>query len=190
LSDIVKAGQAAQDAIDKLIQQGDLKGLTPAQRSAYYRAFCASHGLDPATQPFQFLTLNGKLVLYATRVAAEQLRLNHGISLRITKREAITRKQLIDPDEPEKGERDVPDSYRVTVKAKNRVGRVDEEDGAVDITGLRGEALCNAMMRAITKAKRRVTFSMCGIGLPDETEVETIRGAVPVPMQQALPEGQ
>ena len=53
----------------------------------------------------------------------------------------------------------------------------------VPIEGLRGEALSNAMMKATTKAKRRVTLSLCGLGMLDETEVESIphcaRGARP-----------
>jgi hypothetical protein len=32
----------------------------------------------------------------------------------------------------------------------------------------------NALMKAVTKAKRRVTLSICGLGMLDETEVETI----------------
>jgi len=34
-------------------------------------------------------------------------------------------------------------------------------------------------MKAETKAKRRVTLSICGLGLLDETEVETVSTAVP-----------
>jgi hypothetical protein len=34
-------------------------------------------------------------------------------------------------------------------------------------------------MKAETKAKRRVTLSICGLGLLDETEIETIPGAAP-----------
>ena len=43
--------------------------------------------------------------------------------------------------------------------------------GAVNINGLKGEALANAMMKAETKAKRRATLSLCGLGLMDELEV-------------------
>jgi len=38
----------------------------------------------------------------------------------------------------------------------------------------------NALMKAVTKAKRRVTLSICGLGMLDETEVETIPSARPV----------
>ena len=33
------------------------------------------------------------------------------------------------------------------------------------------------MLKAVTKAKRRVTLSICGLGWPDETEVESIPDA-------------
>jgi hypothetical protein len=42
--------------------------------------------------------------------------------------------------------------------------------------------LANALMKAETKAKRRATLSICGLGMLDETEVEDIQGA-----QQTLP---
>jgi hypothetical protein len=38
----------------------------------------------------------------------------------------------------------------------------------------------NALMKAVTKAKRRLTLSLVGLGWLDETEVETIPGAKPV----------
>jgi hypothetical protein len=41
-----------------------------------------------------------------------------------------------------------------------------------------GEALEIAFLKAETKSKRRVTLSICGLGMLDETEVETIPGAV------------
>jgi hypothetical protein len=50
--------------------------------------------------------------------------------------------------------------------------------GAVSIVNVNGEARANAMMKAETKAKRRVTLSICGLGMLDETEVESIPEAV------------
>jgi hypothetical protein len=48
------------------------------------------------------------------------------------------------------------------------------------IKGLQGDALANALMKAETKSKRRVTLSICGLGMLDETEMETIPSAVQV----------
>ena len=46
--------------------------------------------------------------------------------------------------------------------------------GAVDIKGLAGEKLANALMKATTKAIRRTVLAHCGLGMLDETELETI----------------
>jgi hypothetical protein len=42
------------------------------------------------------------------------------------------------------------------------------------VGNLKGDALANALMKAETKAKRRVTLSIAGLGWLDETELETI----------------
>jgi hypothetical protein len=123
---------------------------------------CDSLGLNPLTQPFDYIRLSGKLVLYAKRDAAEQLRKLHGIS--------ITDVQAAN----------VGDVYVVTVKAQDATGRTDASTGAVPIGTLKGEALANALMKAETKAKRRVTLSICGLGMLDETEVESIAPRPPV----------
>jgi hypothetical protein len=70
--------------------------------------------------------------------------------------------------------------FVVTAKAQNRDGRTDVATGAVATGQLRGDALGNALMKAETKAKRRVTLSICGLGILDESEVEGIKGAVPL----------
>lgn len=74
------------------------------------------------------------------------------------------------------------DCFVVRVRARTRDGRVDEDLGIVPIRGLQGEALANQILKAITKAKRRVTLSIAGLGWLDETEVEAIPGAERVPV--------
>jgi hypothetical protein len=143
-----------------IVGGGDLGELDAAQRAEYYAAVCKSLGLNPMTKPFEYLTLNGKLRLYALRDCADQLRRLHGISIYIANREKIV------------------DIYVVTARAKDRTGREDESTGAVPLGNLRGDALANALMKAETKAKRRVTLSIAGLGWLDETELETVKGAV------------
>jgi hypothetical protein len=46
---------------------------------------------------------------------------------------------------------------------------------AVAVKGLIGEALANAYMKSETKAKRRVTLSIMGLGLLDESEISEPR---------------
>jgi hypothetical protein len=106
------------------------------------------------------LRLNNKLTLYATKTTTDQLRALHGVS--ITRLEAVL------------GEDGV---LEVTATAVLPDGRTDQDTGAVSVQGLRGEALCNARMKARTKAKRRVTLSICGLGWLDESEVDSIPDA-------------
>ena len=64
-------------------------------------------------------------------------------------------------------------------------GRSDESIGAVALEGLRGNDLANAYMKCETKAKRRVTLSICGLGFLDETEVADV-GAAPMSRRPAI----
>src|SRR5207248_3838372 len=75
------------DIMEKVLLKGDLSLLTPEERVSYYLRVCESVGLNPATQPFEYSTLQGKLTLYARKGCAEQLRKIYKISLKITKRE-------------------------------------------------------------------------------------------------------
>lgn len=168
-TDIQKANAATySEILERVIILGDLKRLSPEERLTYYAKVCESLGLNPLTRPFEYITLNGKEVLYARRDATDQLRRIHNVSVEITSREQV-------------GE-----VYVVTAKA--RMGdRVDESIGAVSLAGLKGDALANAYMKAETKAKRRVTLSICGLGFLDETEVETIPGAQVASPAQSSP---
>lgn len=143
--------------IEQVLLSGDLSKLNPQERLNYYNSVCASLGLNPLTQPFSYIVLNGKLQLYAKKDCTEQLRKIHGVS--ITK---------VDP-------RQIGDLLVVVSDASDRNGRTDSATGAVSVGGLNGEALANAMMKAETKSKRRVTLSLCGLGILDETEVDTLR---------------
>ena len=140
---------------DAVLIQGDLSTLNEDQRSAYYLKVCDSLGLNPHTQPFEYIPLGGKLKLYATRACSDQLRKLHGVSIQILSRELVE------------------DIYTVTARAEDMTGRTDESCGVVSLKGLQGEARSNKIMCAETKAKRRVTLSICGLGWLDETEVES-----------------
>lgn len=158
--------------IERVLIQGDLSKLSADQRTTYYLKVCESVGLNPLTQPFNYLNLSGKLVLYATKACTEQLRVIFGVSV-----EAVDGK-LVD------------DCYVVTASGVNATGRKDTATGAVSVANLKGEAKCNALMKAETKAKRRLTLSLCGLGLLDESEVSSIPGAKPEAFQYAPPRGE
>jgi hypothetical protein len=144
-----------------LVLNGDLSRLTPGQKVEYYRAFCARVGLDPATQPFKLLKLQGKETLYCDRGGTAQLNKKHEVSHKIVER------------------RKEDDICIVTAQASTKDGRCTESIGAVPVSGLKGEALANAMMKAETKAKRRSTLDLLGLGMLDESEVDSIHGAIP-----------
>jgi hypothetical protein len=135
-----------------------LSKLTADQRVEYYRRVCDSLGLNYWTQPFGYIVLNQKLTLYAKKDAADQLRRKHNISI---------------------GKPDIrfeDDWIIVTVTAHDGEGREDSDVGVVSRRDMRGD-FGNALMKAVTKAKRRVTLSIVGLGWLDETEVETIPDA-------------
>jgi len=145
------------DTMEKVLLQGDLKALSPRERVSYYDGVCKSLGLNPLTRPFEYLTLNNKLILYARRECTEQLRQIRGVSVTIKAREVTE------------------GCYCVTAAATLQDGRQDESIGAVPIEGLKGESKANAMMKAETKAKRRVTLSICGLAFLDESELDSLR---------------
>ena len=135
---------------------GDLAGLKQDERLNYYKAVCESVGLNPLTKPFDYITLNGKMVLYATRACTDQLRKIHGVSVLELKKEW------------QEG------VLSVVCKVSDKSGRTDVATGALMVLNLKGNDLANALMKAETKAKRRATLSICGLGVLDETEIETI----------------
>jgi hypothetical protein len=147
---------AKVDIMESVIVKGDLAKLTPDERVRYYGEVCHSLGLNPLTKPFEYILLNNKLTLYALRNCTDQLRTIHGVSV----------------DDLAESERD--GVFIVTAKVRNRDGRTDIAKGAVAIANLKGDVLANAMMKAETKAKRRATLSLCGLGFLDETEVADI----------------
>jgi hypothetical protein len=186
---------AVQPAADRhaLMEQvfihGDLSKLSSKQRTDFYMETCSSLGLNPLTRPFDYIRLNGKEVLYAKRDCTDQLRSIRLISLEIVS-ETVSDGLLL-----------------VRVKATTPDGRTDSDIGAVPVVypdsykdragnwvrhpkagqRMTGEDLANAMMKATTKAKRRVTLSLCGLGFLDETEVASVLEAEAQLTAPALP---
>ena len=158
--------------LSNIIIRGDISSLTPEQKIDYYNAFCRYVGLNAITQPFAILKMKDKQeVLYAKKEATEQLRSLKGIS--ITQLTGDLVGGVI---------------YKVTAVGQNAQGRTDAATGAVSVKGLQGEALANAIMKAESKAKRRLTLSLSGLGMLDESEIETVPGAVVVDTQRPAQE--
>jgi hypothetical protein len=155
--------------IHSLVINGDLSKMNPEQKVHYYKGFCDRLGLDPLTQPFKILKLNGKEVLYCDRSGAQQLNKIHRVSHEIKSRELISEAGV----------------YQVTARASIE-SRFTDSIGAVNIQGLKGDAYANAIMKAETKAKRRATLDLLGLGILDELETETIPNAQALPPPVAI----
>jgi hypothetical protein len=146
--------------LEQVIIKGDLAKLTETERVAYYNAVCQSLGLNPLTRPFDYIVLNGRLQLYARRDATDQLRNLHRVSI-----------TSLEPKQ-------VGDLVVVVASGRTANGREDTATGVVNVKGLMGENLANAMMKAETKAKRRLTLSLVGLGFLTEDEVADIQADV------------
>jgi hypothetical protein len=179
--------------------QGDLSQLTSAQRATYYLGVCHSLHLNPYTKPFEYLALKGdngepKLVLYTRKDCTDQLRGINGVSITKLERARMDGLYVVTAYAVDRhGRTDsaigaVPISkeggYWDTVKGQDgrplmgdngKPRRRFVADGSV--TTISGEALANAIMKAETKAKRRVTLSLCGLGMTDESELDGIPNA-------------
>lgn len=152
-------------AVESIALRGDLSGLNSAERARFYMQMCEGLGLNPHAQPFAFLKLNGKEVFYATRGATDQLAAIHKLN-----REIIDGPRVIDLA----GTKLVYASCKATLPG----GRFETAVATVPLSDP-----VNALMRAETKAKRRATLSILGLGLLDEMELETIPAGVQGPAQ-------
>ena len=170
MTQAITTTQPDMSTIEQVLVGGDLSKLTPPQRVTYYNRVCESLGINPLTRPFDYILLNNKLTLYARKDCGDQLRSLRRVSIQIVGREKVE------------------DVYVVTSRATMPDDRKDESTGAVSIANLKGEALANALMKAETKAKRRVTLSICGLGFLDESEVKERTDARPVTIDQATGE--
>jgi hypothetical protein len=159
------------EVLQSVLIKGDLSKLTPQERVNYLVTICKSIGLNPLTQPFEFIWLGGKLVLYAKKDCTDQLRRIHKVSIK-------------------KVDQHVKDGLlTMTAQARLPDGREDEDIGCVSFPDtLKGDIRANTAMKCWTKAKRRSTLSICGLGFLDETEVETIPDARVEPTPRAVEE--
>jgi len=151
--------QPSPESLQAALAEGQIQKLSIPQRLQFLASTCRSLGLNPLTRPFEFITLQGKMTLYARKDATDQLRKIHNVSVRIVSRETVS------------------DVLIVTARASLPNGREDESIGAVPFANLRGENAAIAAMKAETKAKRRVTLSICGLGFIDESEIADAQAA-------------
>lgn len=171
-------------AVEQAMMIGDLSQMTPPVRLAYYVATCQSLGLNPLTRPFQALKNDdGEVRLYPDKGCAEQLRKRDRISIRTISREYVDDLYIVTveartPDgRTEEAEGAVPvmevaGAWEEGTKRNGEKYRFKREllgsDGQPILKRLTGTAMSQARMRCETKAKRRATLAICGLGLTDE----------------------
>lgn len=187
MNQLTAQNDISDSTIASIILNGDLSKLDENQRVEYYKGYCKYLGLEPSAKPFEFLELvNGKekkVILYCTRSGTQQLSYKNNVSHACVSREKVG------------------DVYVVTMRAECN-GRSTESIGAVPLVkedgswvdspygngkkmfkgngkyiSLKPEDLANAFMKAETKAKRRATLDLLGLGITDETEIESIKGS-------------
>lgn len=155
--------------LEKVMLHSDLSALSPSEKVQHVKNMCDSVGLNPMTHPIKIMKFQGKEIPYFDKGATEQLRLIHKISIKITENKIID------------------EMYIVVAEASSPDGRCDSSTGAISMQGLKGEAKANAMMKAETKAKRRVTLSICGLGYNDESEMDFARNDQSQKLNKPIP---
>jgi hypothetical protein len=153
--------------IEDALINGNLITLTPQERVSLYMQTCKSLKLNPLTKPFGYILFKGwgadseeKLVLYATRNCTDQLRSIYGAS-----------------DVPGSLKREETSTELIAeIAVVGRNGRVSTDVGVVPKDGIRpGKEMANAKMKVVTKARRRATLALYGLGgIVDESELDTM----------------
>lgn len=144
-----------------VIMEGDISQMTPIEKAQFCYQLAVSCGLNPLTKPFDILKLGGRTVIYANRTCADQIRKRDNLKSRVT----YSGPMMMKPNEFRE------DVYMVMVELEAPDGRTETGIGCINIHQHSGEALANAVMKCHTKALRRATMSMGGLGFLDEVEL-------------------
>lgn len=136
---------------------GDFSVLSNEERNIFVEHICETYGLDKSSVPVRFVTDNKskKVIPYLARTATDQLRMNLNISV-------IEQNVQFSPNGI---------ACIVTVKVQDDKGRTDMDVGSVFLGNATGDDYAKQIMSCVTKAKRRATISLSGIGILDEAEI-------------------
>jgi hypothetical protein len=144
-----------------ILARGNIASLSEEDRTRYILALCEALSLDPRFKPIDLIPgQGGALVPYLNRGATDSLARREGIQ-RVT----VVSPKVVDID----GVKCVLCIARAT---DTRTLRYEERTATMI---MRDHA--NAYMRCETKAIRRATIAVLGIGMLDESELDGIRGA-------------
>ena len=150
-----------QAAIERVILNHDLRSLTEVERVQYNFALCRSLGLNPLTNPSDYLVTEGKMTPYINATGVAQIRAIHNISTKITSRTT-----------------DSQHMHYVNAIATDANGRSEESTAIVALIDkygkpLLGQRRADKMMATETKAKRRATLALVGIPWADGGKIRS-----------------
>ena len=137
----------------------DTRALDKNQRRAVLVELARKLGLNPLSNAVMFLLTNGRETLYVTKQGTDQ----------IAAREKLRRETIKGPEVVQIENRKV---VFCQVRATHPDGRSE-----VSTATLALQDVVNDLMKCESKAKRRATLSVCGLGLLAEDEIEAIPGA-------------
>ena len=163
----------ANRAIQSFVERGDISLLSTEERVYLYASLCERYGLDPVTRPFDVIELKGKLVLYANRGATDAIARNLGVTREVTVKPSFV---------------DVMGCKVALCEARaTYLGRAETSTATEQVTVmvggkpelLKGMDLGNVLMKVETKAKRRATLAVAGLGnVLDYSEATTVAPSV------------
>lgn len=140
---------------------GSIHHLDDSTKRVLLAKLCNFLGLNQFTIPFRiYRDMDGNEFIYATKECCAQLRHLNGIS-------------ITDLEERIDG-----DFAICKVKGMNKHGRVSMEIGSVNIAILEGQDKSNGQMWAVTKAKRRLTLDLSGLGVLADVELKDMKQVV------------
>jgi hypothetical protein len=143
----------------------DTTSLSREDRSALLVGLARKLGLNPLSGAVMFLKTNGRETLYVTKSGTDQ----------IAAREKLKRETIRGPEV-------LAMEGKKVVFCQVRASHPDGRSEVSTATLLLADII-NDLMKCETKAKRRATLSVCGLGLLAEDEIETIPGAQSVPFE-------
>lgn len=144
---------------------GKCDALNDVQRVGYLNFLCAKACVDPTLRPFDLIPTKNGLRPYANKDCAALIRDGRGVSVTELKMQVVNNICI------------------ATASGRDRTGRVDTEIGACPM----GEEPHNNMMKAVTKAKRRLTLSLCRLGsLVEESHPSEYANGAPLAKTKIL----
>jgi hypothetical protein len=162
----------AEPAVIEQLIRGDVSSVPREALLRYIFTFCERVGISPLAVPFSLMKTQRGMQLVANRNFYDAVASKYSVS-----RECVA-----------EGFFEGTKLYFTRYRATTPDGRVTEDMALVDTAGLNGNDLANAIMKAHTKGRNRVTRAHLGFPFPDETEAETVPGASVVSIDE-VPNG-